>query len=1112
MKKTFLFRSVVMSALILVGCLTSTAQEADSSLQGVITSSSVPITTSNDAVNPWTVSDAEAQNGNRGKTYSSSSFYLSFTAQHKSELSFEWYKYRYYSGGLELQLWIDGAMVASTTNSSYTTQYFTLDAGEHIVAFRDTIGGDSYNAYSCVRNIQLLELLPLENVLTEGSLPLTFVNESAMPWQYKDGCIEHDNKGRRYNVGATFSSTFTVEKTSKLSFTFQVNNYTNSGSYNYENAHNFFVYINGEQISKYWNNTSDTYWCVGLEPGDYTVEWKDTVYGGYNQNYYTRIKDIELSSNWIEVDLASPGTLGYEVLYSGKANVLTDVEFLKINGALNASDWTDIKNMTKLVALDLSGAQITEIANNTFNNNTLLNSIVLPETVTSIGEHAFRGTSLRSINIPAAVTSIGQFAFSGTPIQKVTFAEGAQLEDIGNAAFYNCTRLKDFTMPGSVSTLGYAVFQECSGLSTLVLSDAVTTVSDYLCYNCSSLKSLHLPQNLVSINHRSFYNTASLTTLDLPATLSAIHCQAFYNSAIDSLRLPIAMEYLYSGAFQNCAKLKYVELPAYLATGNTGYYDYYYYASGSSITYSYETHYWGYNNNFNYCTALETVVMRAATPPVIVNDPFNSARAKSAVKLVVPSFSVVNYKLDTYWYQFGTIVEGDDVDYWKLTSPLMLTNNRRMQGKPDVDLYFGGQLTVGGSAPFPMGQFNMYVNESNPGRLLNTCESMTADAATTKFSVEANKWYFFTPLYDVALADVEVSNDASYVFRYYDAHNRAANGASGSWKNVDSDKLVGGQGYIFHCNTACEITFPADANGQKALFGTKDVTRTLNVNEAESTANRSWNYIGNPYPAYYDIYYMDFTAPITVWTGSTYQAYSIADDEFVLRPMQSFFVQKPDAVDQIIFHKEGRQLTTSIAHGGAAARMKAPASSSRSMFNLTITPAYSEAPAADQTRVVINGEASMGYEIERDAAKFMSFETGVPQLFTVDAEGNSYAINERPLDNGTVALAYYAGEEGFYTISTQRADGEVSLYDAELNKTIGLNSEGYTFQTEATNGVNSTRFVLTFGVDGGDTTTGVQDVVTEPRQAEQVYDLQGRKTTATQKGIYVKNGRKVVNK
>ena len=95
---------------------------------------------------------------------------------------------------------------------------------------------------------------------------------------------------------------------------------------------------------------------------------------------------------------------------------------------------------------------------------------------------------------------------------------------------------------------------------------------------------------------------------------------------------------------------------------------------------------------------------------------------------------------------------GRDVDYWKLTSSLMLTNNRRMQGKPDVDLYYGGQLTVGGNAPFTMGQFNYYVNESNPGRLLNTCDNMTADAASVRFAVEANKWYFFTPLYDINLS------------------------------------------------------------------------------------------------------------------------------------------------------------------------------------------------------------------------------------------------------------------------------------------------------------------------------------------------------------------------
>ena len=42
----------------------------------------------------------------------------------------------------------------------------------------------------------------------------------------------------------------------------------------------------------------------------------------------------------------------------------------------------------------------------------------------------------------------------------------------------------------------------------------------------------------------------------------------------------------------------------------------------------------------------------------------------------------------------------------------------------------------------------------------------------------------------------------------------------------------------------------------------------------------------------------------------------------------------------------------------------------------------------DRTRVVINPEASMDYEMSRDAAKFMSDDKDVPQLFTLDATGS----------------------------------------------------------------------------------------------------------------------------
>ncbi|MBR2237477.1 MAG: leucine-rich repeat domain-containing protein [Prevotella sp.] len=1132
----------------------------ENDLNDIVTHSDVQVAIQNDAKYPWTSSGAEAYNTNNASVaYSTSWLTMQYSSTYRTELIFDWYEYNY-SQHQPLELYIDGILVGSTNNSSWNTARFYVDAGDHIVAFRDSIG--NYNYYrnaSGVRNIKVKELLPLETVvLTENSQPLTFLNNDTYPWTIEDGYIQNGNYGFA-NTSSSFSTTFTIDKTSKLSYEVAI---SASSSEN----HRINIYVNGVQW-EWWTAQRDfTYDVWALEPGTYTVEWKDTTKN--SNTYYAQIRNIELSNNWVNVELATAGTLGYEVLYTPGVDVLTDVEFLKIKGPLNASDWTDIKNMTNLLALDLSEADITDLPNQVFDGKSLLSSVILPEGLKTIGEYAFRGTDIRKMHVPSTVNTIGQRAFESTPLAYLTFADNSQMNTIGvyafnnctslqsvdfgdnsqlqtisergfasctqlksvnfgsnsvlttinRGAFFNCYSLQEVQLPNTVTEVWYGAFQSCTSLKSIVFSDAMTVIRDHVCYGCSALEEVHLPVALEGIYMRSFVGTTSLKEIDIPATVNEIRAQAFENSGIESIKLPITMQYLYRYAFNNCKSLKYVELPSYLERGAyLGYYDYTYSADGSEHYRDNYRHY-GYRYNFQNCTALETVVMRSATPPVIDEDPFNGAQAKSAITLVVPSFSVVNYKLDTYWYQFGTIVEGDDVDYWKLTSPLMLTNNRRMQGKPDVDLYYGGQLTVGGNAPFPMGQFNMFVNESDPGRLLNTCENMTADAATTKFSVDANKWYFFTPLYDVAIADIDVSNGASYVFRYYDAQNRAANGTknNASWKNVDTDKLLGGQGYIFHCNTACTITFPADAAGQAKLFGTTDVTRTLTVNEAESTANRSWNYIGNPYPCYYDIYYMDFTAPITVWNGSTYQAYSIADDEFVLRPMQSFFVQKPDAVDQIIFHKEGRQLTTSIAHGAAA---RAAQHSSRYLFNIGITfnnefNELDELAEADVTRVVINDQASLSYEIERDAAKFMSFEAGVPQLFTLDQEGNSYAINERPLSTGQVALAYYADQEGYYTISALRSDGEVSLYDAEQDITIDLTTEDYTFHTEATDGVNNSRFMLVFSVKGnGGETTGISDNNRETiNNNGSVFDLQGRKTIATKKGIYVKDGRKVVNK
>ena len=1059
----------------------------ENDLNDIVNYSDVNISFTNDEMYPWSVSGNEAQNGNKMEPYSTSWLKIEYSSALPTELKFDWYEYNYYQHQ-PLQLYIDGVLTSSTSNSSWTTGRFYLEPGNHVIAFRDSIGNYSNsNNRSAVRNISVKEIKKLETaVLSDNSLPLTFTNDKTWPWTIEEGYIQNTNYGIA-NSSSKFSTTFTIDNLSKLSFERRVgywngNEYTSS-SYSY---HRFKFFINGQEY--YSDNYVSSFGSisVALEPGTYTMEWQDTIYNT-TSNLLSQIRNIELSSNWIDVELATTGSLGVEVLY--KVDVLTDVELLKVKGTLNSTDWTNIKQMKNLLALDLTEAKFDAVPNYAFDGLSRLSNVKLPEGVNTIGEYAFRGTQIWNIDIPNSVTSIGQYAFASTRIESVNFGKESKLQTIGYNAFRECTLLQEFIMPNTVTKLGtynnYSdrecnTFYGCTNLKKIYFSDALTTLEQSVCNNCTKLSDVHLPQSLLSIRDYAFYNNSSLRHIDFPQTLERIDYEAFSQCGLDSVLLPVKMSTLENYAFRNCDNLTYIELPSYIGS---------------------------YDNNFYECSSVQKVVCQSATPPSIKNDPFSYGRDKSDITLVVPSFAVVNYKLNTYWYQFGSIVEGDDIDYWKITSALSLTNNRRMNGKPDIDLYYDGQLTVGGNAPMTVGQMDFYFNESNPGRLLNDCTAMTADGINSYFSVSSEKWYFISPLHDVSLTKVSVSNDASYVFRYYDGSSRATNGTGNSWRNVDNGKLIAGQGYIFRCNKDAVLKMPAEATGHAQILNTKDVTKSLSAYEATTTANKSWNYVGNPYPVYYDIYYMDFTAPITVWTGSTYKAYSIADDDFVLRPMQAFFVQKPDAVDNIVFHKEGRQLTSSIERASYVKAQNVPSTASRFIFNIQI----SNEEMSDETRVVINQQSSLDYEIEHDASKFMSIEASVPQIFSLGEAGVCYAINERPLDDGKVKLAYYAGTSGFFTISATRADGDIYLQDNLLNKTINLSEQDYTFYSEKTNGTDNTRFMLNLNASGEETDITSVNMDTE----HDIYDITGHKLNNInnhQKGLFIEKDNRTTRK
>ena len=129
-------------------------------------------------------------------------------------------------------------------------------------------------------------------------------------------------------------------------------------------------------------------------------------------------------------------------------------------------------------------------AHNLYLNGELVTDLEIPNSVTSIGEYAFRNCdSLTTITIPDSVTSIGSDAFLGcSNLTSVTIGDG--VKSIGLGAFWNCSGLTSVTIGNSVTSIGDSAFRNCSGLTSVTIPDSVTSIGEYAFAYCGGLDSV----------------------------------------------------------------------------------------------------------------------------------------------------------------------------------------------------------------------------------------------------------------------------------------------------------------------------------------------------------------------------------------------------------------------------------------------------------------------------------------------------------------------------------------------------------------------------------------------------------------------------------------------
>ena len=307
-------------------------------------------------------------------------------------------------------------------------------------------------------------------------------------------------------------------------------------------------------------------------------------------------------------------------------------------------------------------------------------TIVLPESVDSIGENAFGSCSkLKHIEMPSTLTYIGKEAFYYCQqLSSLRIPEGISV--IPNSFAKECTALSEVTLPSTLDSIMSSTFSSCKALTHITLPAGTRFVGELAFYGCSNLEHINLPEGLTSIGKNAFRFCTSLESVSIPervknieeytfADCSVLHevnmsnsirqiaTGAFQNGSIDTLILPSELNLIGTGAFLNQKKLTEIVIPDELRQIKNRAFEG---CSGlSKVVFGKKTAMID-AEAFKNDSAIIEIRSRAAYPPLVVSATF--AGVPDSAWLFVPVQSVDAYADDPVWGRFQMPKE-EEINY-----------------------------------------------------------------------------------------------------------------------------------------------------------------------------------------------------------------------------------------------------------------------------------------------------------------------------------------------------------------------------------------------------------------------------------------------------------------
>lgn len=307
----------------------------------------------------------------------------------------------------------------------------------------------------------------------------------------------------------------------------------------------------------------------------YKIQAKESWAPELQLAYYAEVPDwvdsVRYQSGIVDNQVGEPEEFTPADLTSLEVTPASALEY-----KLDSRGWIKIcgikdRNLEHLVIpAEIDGYPVVEIMDTSninigsFEGRTRLKSVIIPETVTYIGERAFTGCSnLEAVVIKGNLEKLGDECFKDCDNLKSVVFEG-QVKCLGSASFSGCWELRYINLPEGLIEIGTAAFQGCTRLSEIIIPESVEIIGGSAFKDCKSLQELKFPDKLTKLSASVCNGCSWLEKVTLPKQLESIGSLAFaYCYNLKEFEVPEGIKIL-DAVFNNCIQLRHCTLPASL--------------------------------------------------------------------------------------------------------------------------------------------------------------------------------------------------------------------------------------------------------------------------------------------------------------------------------------------------------------------------------------------------------------------------------------------------------------------------------------------------------------------------------------------------------------------